>query len=114
MPPDVIDLVAPSSRTVETTEVEATVELLSDVGPPGPAGAEGAPGPQGPMGPEGPRGPIGPVGLQGPQGVPGAQGPQGITGPQGPATTPVIVLTQAEYDALNPPSAGSLYVIIEG
>ena len=45
-------------------------------------------------------------------GPPGAQGPPGPPGPQGEATTPVIVLTQAEYDALTPPDPESLYVIV--
>ena len=45
-------------------------------------------------------------------GPPGPAGPPGPPGPQGEATTPVIVLTQAEYDALSPPDPESLYVII--
>ena len=44
----------------------------------------------GAQGPTGPQGPAGPTGPAGPQGIPGE------------ATTPVIVLTQAEYDALEP------------
>lgn len=59
----------------------------------------------------GPTGPTGPQGIQGPQGntgPTGPQGPQGIPGPQGQW----VSLTQAEYDALDPPNPDTLYVII--
>jgi hypothetical protein len=42
----------------------------------------------------------------------GQVGPPGPQGEPGAATTPVIVLTQAEYDALSSPDPESLYVII--
>jgi hypothetical protein len=69
----------------------------------------------------GPPGERGPAGEAGPQGPAGAPGPQGPAGPQGavanePAdAVPVNVIraiTQAEYDALTPPDANTLYLII--
>lgn len=88
---------------IDTKVVEVVrnpVELTIDfpvapdliIGMPGPTGPPGAastvPGPQGPAGPVGPTGP---------------EGPQGQW----------LSLTQAEYDALDPPDPDILYVIVE-
>ena len=62
----------------------------------------GGPGQQGPMGPTGATGPTGPTGATG---ATGAQGVQGIPGPW-------TQITQAAYNALSPPNAATLYVII--
>lgn len=44
----------------------------------------------------------------------GAKGDKGDTGDQGPQGDPgVEVLTQAEYDLLDPPDPDTLYVIVE-
>lgn len=86
-------------------------------GPTGPAGATGqtgAAGPAGPEGPEGPEGPQGPAGATGATGPAGATGATGATGPAGP-TGPEgqwVSLTQAQFDALNPPDPNTLYVIV--
>jgi len=91
-------------------------------GPQGPAGADGAPGADGADGAPGlpgapgaastvpgPQGPIGPMGPTGPTGAQSIiPGPQGAQGPPGQWTQ----LTQAQYNALAPPNASTLYVII--
>ena len=62
----------------------------------------GTPGPQGPPGADST--------VPGPQ---GEQGEQGDPGPQGPGpTNDVVILTQAAYNALSPPVATTLYVIV--
>lgn len=50
-------------------------------------------------------------GTQGPPGPQGPQGATGATGPQGPPG-PWTQVTQAEYNALNPPDPNTLYVVI--
>lgn len=46
------------------------------------------------------------------QGFVGPTGPQGEVGPTGPEGAPQFqLLTQAQYDALNPPIPGVLYLI---
>lgn len=62
----------------------------------------GGPGQTGPVGPQGATGPTGPTGAAG---ATGAQGAQGIPGPW-------TQITQAAYNALSPPNASTLYVII--
>ena len=91
-------------------------------GPAGPQGERGLTGPQGAEGPSGPQGeqgltglqgsegPAGPAGPQGDQGLTGPEGPEGPAGPAGEGGTPVVLLTQAEYDALTP-DPGTLYVV---
>jgi hypothetical protein len=77
---------------------------------PGAAGTivQPVPGPQGERGPTGATGSTGP---QGDQGDTGAKGPKGDTGAQGPEGR-WVQLTQAQYDALNPPDPAVLYVIV--
>ena len=101
-----------SGATVQQVGQTATVTGLQ--GPPGTDGAEGPPGPQGEPGADGAtglQGPEGPTGPPGPQGAPGPEGPQG---PQGEPGVDPLVLTQAEYDALDPPTVGQIYFIKEG
>jgi Collagen triple helix repeat (20 copies) len=82
---------APSSGTLsDVNEIESGSLTETIVGPPGPQGPPGPPGPQGP---------------QGQTGAQGAQGPQGNPGQW-------VQLTQAQYNALSPPDANTLYVII--
>lgn len=50
--------------------------------------------------------------MRGPQGDQGAQGIQGPTGPAG-NDAEFILLNQAQYDALDPPEPGVLYLIEE-
>jgi hypothetical protein len=52
------------------------------------------------------------AGNVGPTGPPGATGPEGPIGPEGPQGK-WVSLTQAEYNALDPPDADTLYVIVE-
>ena len=85
----------------------------------GPIGPEGPVGPEGPIGPQGlqgPKGDKGDIGLTGPQGSTGPAGPIGPIGPAGPLDSNVLLrvdqVTQAEYDALSPPIATTLYVIV--
>ena len=85
-------------------------------GPRGPAGLNGAPGTPGTPGTPGAPGAAstvpGPQGPAGPKGDPGQTGAASmVPGPQGP---PGIwtQLTQAQYNALAPPNASTLYVII--
>lgn len=77
---------------------------------------------QGPKGDQGPQGIQGVDGAQGPAGVKGDTGAQGVQGPKGDKgdkgdvgatglTSPVVLLTQAQYDALNPPEANTMYMI---
>jgi len=77
-------------------------------------------GPQGEIGPQGPQGPIGQTGGIGSQGTAGAQGPTGPVGPQGPINENGIssvdidivdMVTQAEYDVINPKDSRTLYII---
>jgi hypothetical protein len=51
------------------------------------------------------------VGQPGPKGDKGDQGVVGPAGPPGPQGQ-WDALTQAEYDALNPPDSNTLYVIV--
>src|SRR5690606_16767409 len=93
-----------------------------DVGPTGPTGDVGPTGPQGDAGPTGPTGPQGDTGSTGPT---GPTGPTGSTGPTGPARLPpdnvvvsedateIVALTQAQYDALDPPEPDTLYFITD-
>lgn len=53
----------------------------------------------------------GPQGDPGPTGATGATGPAGPQGEQGPPGVWTQV-TQAQYDALNPPDPNTLYVVI--
>lgn len=76
----------------------------------GPAGAAGPQGDAGPTGATGATGPAGATGATGPQGDAGPTGATGATGPAG-ANATFSVLTQAAYDALNPPVEGVLYLI---
>lgn len=52
--------------------------------------------------------------LKGPQGEAGADGSKGDTGDTGAAGSDAVwvQITQAAYDALSPPDAGTLYVIV--
>lgn len=61
-------------------------------------------------GPQGPEGDAGPAGADGADGQDGADGINGADGQDGTSVT-VSVVTQAEYDALSPPDANTLYVV---
>jgi hypothetical protein len=102
---------------------EGSVGPAGPQGPAGPAGADGVDGEVGPQGPAGPAGADGAPGADGNDGAPGAtgqegpQGPQGEPGPAGADGTDFnrfVLLTQADYDALDPVDAGMLYIIVEG
>lgn len=64
----------------------------------------------GPQGPQGPPGPAGVDGATGPPGTVGAQGPQGPQGPPGDPA-PMVLMTQAEYDALAVKDPATVYVV---
>ena len=80
------------------------------VAAPGEKGDKGNTGDTGPQGADstvpGPQGPQGTQGVKGDQGI---QGPQGVAGAAGAQWTQI---TQAAYNALSPPNASTLYVII--
>lgn len=88
-----------------------------DTGPTGPQGPKGETGAVGPQGATGPQGPKGDTGATGPQGAKGDRGDTGPTGPQGPPgsvtgdVTTILVMDQAEYDALPSKSAGTFYAV---
>jgi len=107
-------------------------------GEPGARGADGQPGANGDPGPPGADGAPGPAGAD--STVPGPQGPQGPQGPPGvgidevfigpdaptgaeelwydsdatatPVSSPVIILSQAQYDALSVKDPLTLYAIV--
>ena len=72
----------------------------------------------GPPGEKGEQGPPGPAGEPGEQGQPGEQGLIGQTGPISNEPTDAVTvnfiraITQAQYDALTPPDANTLYIIL--
>ncbi len=82
-----------SLKTVNSTSLIGTGDIVIPAGATGPAGpqgpkgdtgATGATGPAGPQGIQGLTGATGPQGPKGDTGATGATGPQGSTGPQGP------------------------------
>lgn len=54
-------------------------------------------------------------GVQGIQGIPGTDGKDGLDGVQSSdgSVTDIIALTQAEYEALDPVSATTFYIITD-
>lgn len=96
---------------VPDTDTITLGELIHDYqADPAPASpSPGSPGTPGPVGPQGPSGPQGSDGLAGLDGAPGPQGPQGGDG--APAAWSVV--TQVQFDLLDPPDPGILYVIVE-
>jgi hypothetical protein len=84
----------------------------------GPTGPQGVQGPQGGIGATGSQGIQGVQGIKGDQGIQGIQGIVGPVGPLGPigpvGPTPVIELTQAQYDALGTKDPAMMYVITDG
>lgn len=100
-------------------------------GPQGPKGDTGLPGATGPVGPAGPAGPKGDSGVTGPQGPTGGTGATGPGLPTGGGSSALLAKktsadydyqwisalpliwagTQAQYDALTPKVATTLYII---
>lgn len=109
---------------------------VGPAGPQGPKGDAGDTGPQGPQGDPGPKGDTGDTGPKGDKGDPGDPGADGLSayevalangftgteqewldslvGSPGQDGTDAVwtQITQAAYDALSPPDAGTLYVIV--
>jgi hypothetical protein len=74
MPQDELNVVVewdPVTVQIDIPEPVLDVTLISDMGPPGPPGADGDQGPQGPAGADGAQGPQGDPGIQGSAGPPG-------------------------------------------
>lgn len=110
-----------------------TQGIQGPTGSQGPKGDPGTPGTTGAQGVQGPQGTKGDTGVTGAQGATGNAGPTGATGPgvaTGGASGQVLAktsatdyatgwvngqwvqITQAAYNALSPPNANTLYVIV--
>ena len=126
------DQVADGTTILGAGSIADPFRVANVTGPQGPQGFQGDVGPQGFQGDVGPQGFQGDVGPQGFQGNTGAAstvaGPQGSTGPQGfqgPAGDPANSVvnqnggnplklwsgSQAEYNAIDPKDADTLYFI---
>jgi hypothetical protein len=79
-----------------TISPDGTVNVTTQVGPPGPPGPTGGAGPTGPTGGIGPTGPTGGIGPTGPTGGPGPAGPPGPPGEVG--VTQIIAGTNVTID----------------
>ena len=115
----------PGSASIRPSAIiDAVYELAVRVGD-----LEGVAGEPGPAGPAGPEGDPGPAGADGADGAPGPAGAVAVsTQPEAPPpvngalwidTDETVVygpkwvqLTQAAYDALSPPAADTLYIVI--
>jgi hypothetical protein len=89
------------------------VGVVGPTGPTGSGGVAGATGPAGANGGVGPTGPAGTAGSIGPTGSAGAigpTGPLGATGPSGASCVDFVINSQAQLDAIAPPS-GSIHTL---
>ena len=84
---DVIDVILrPDPAAIDVIlEAPIIVDVIDNIGMPGPMGPPGVDGGAGAVGPAGPVGPAGSTGATGPTGATGATGTAGATGPQGVA-----------------------------